>query len=72
VTTQRSWSGSRLRLELRNGSGDSFEWRLYTPHELAAGLESLGLRGRVACAWCRETLAPSAEHARMQFVVERD
>jgi SAM-dependent methyltransferase len=73
IRTRRSWRGQRLRIELEYDGrpGDTFEWRLYTPDELAALLESLGLRVRTAVAWCREDLAPSAEHARMQFVAER-
>ena len=72
VTTRRSWSGARLRVELAyaRGGGDTFEWHLYTPEELAGALESVGLRVRLACAWFREELAPSAEHARMIFVAE--
>jgi SAM-dependent methyltransferase len=72
-TTTRSWTGERLRVELRFASGGSsaFDWRLYTPDELARTLESVGFRVRLACAWFREALAPSAEHARMQFVAER-
>ena len=73
VTTRRSWSGPRLRVELAyaRGGGDSLEWHLYTPDELAAVLSSVGLRVQTACAWFSEQLAPSAEHARMQFVAER-
>jgi SAM-dependent methyltransferase len=73
IETTRSWSGERLRVELRYASGGStFEWRLYTPDELARALESVGFRVRLACAWFREAHAPSAAHARMQFVAERD
>ena len=63
-----------MSVELRyaSGGGSTFEWRLYTPDELEQTLESLGFRVRIACAWFREGLAPSAEHARMQFVAERD
>lgn len=74
ITTTRTWSAERMRVELRyaSGGGSTFEWRLYTPDELARTLESLGFRVRIACAWFREGLPPSAEHARMQFVAERD
>ena len=73
IRTVRSWRGPRLRVELDydGAPGDRFEWRLYTPDELARVLESQGLRVRLASAWFREALAPSPEHARMQFVAER-
>ena len=73
IRTKRSWLGPRLRVELDydGAPGDRFEWRLYSPEELARTLESLGLRVRIATAWFREALVPSAEHARMQFVAER-
>ena len=73
IHTVRSWRGPRLRVELDydGAPGDRFEWRLYTPDEFARVLETQGLRVRLATAWFRETLAPSPEHARMQFVAER-
>ena len=73
IRTRRSWSGPRFRVELDydGAPGDRFEWRLYTPDELARVLETQGLRIRLASAWFREVLAPSPEHARMQFVAER-
>jgi SAM-dependent methyltransferase len=72
VRSKRSWSGPRHRVELEYAGGgrDELEWRLYTPSEFAALAEAAGLQIRLACAWFRESLAPSAEHARMQFVLE--
>jgi SAM-dependent methyltransferase len=72
VNSTRSWSGPRHKVELAYGGGgrDEFEWRLYTPNEFTALAAAAGLRARLACAWFRESLAPGAEHARMQFVLE--
>jgi SAM-dependent methyltransferase len=72
VRSRRSWFGSRHRVELEYDAGgrDEFEWRLYTPSEFRALATAAGLRVLVACAWFRESLSPSAEHARMQFVLE--
>jgi SAM-dependent methyltransferase len=73
VHSERSWDGPRHRVVLRydGGGGDEVEFRLYTPGELAALCESVGLRLLLACAWFRESLQPSAEHARMQLLFER-
>jgi len=73
VESTRSWNGARHRVELRyaDGSSDEVEFRLYTPGEFAELTRAAGLRVSLACAWFSESLAPSAEHARMQFVLER-
>ena len=73
VTTERIWSGNRLRVRLAYSSGvsDEFEWRLYTPDELSDVCASAGLNTRLACAWFNESLPASAEHARMQLVLDR-
>jgi SAM-dependent methyltransferase len=72
VTSTRSWSGPRHKVELAYAGGgrDELEWRLYTPAEFAELAAAAGLRVRLACAWFRESLEPSAEHARMQFVLD--
>jgi SAM-dependent methyltransferase len=74
VESEFTWSGKRLTCRLRYGSGasgDTFEWRIYTPGELLDITESLGFRCLVSCAWWDEQIAPSADDARMQFVLER-
>jgi SAM-dependent methyltransferase len=73
VQSTRSWVGPRHKVELayEGGGRDEFEWRLYTPSEFGALAAAAVLRVRLACAWFRESLSPSAEHARMQFVLER-
>jgi SAM-dependent methyltransferase len=73
VSTQRVWLGNRLRVRLSydSTSGDEFEWRVYTPDELTMLCSSVGLDPLLSCAWFTEALPPSAEHARMQLVLER-
>ncbi len=73
VTTRRSWLGNRFRVELAyaTGGGDCFEWRVYTPHELSQLCAAAGLDTLLMCAWFTESLPTSAEHARMQLVLER-
>jgi SAM-dependent methyltransferase len=73
VRSTRSWRGSRHRVELEYESGvrDELEWRLYSPLEFAALAGAAGLAVRLSCAWFRESLSPSAEHARMQFVLQK-
>ncbi|MGQ0640461.1 MAG: class I SAM-dependent methyltransferase [Gemmatimonadaceae bacterium] len=73
VKTKRRWLGSRLRVELKYGSGagDEFEWHVYTPAELSEVCAAAGLHSVCACAWFNESLPASAEHARMQLVLER-
>lgn len=61
--------GNRLRVWL--GGDDVFDWRTYTPAELAAESERVGLAPLLACAMWDESLPPSPEQARMQLVFER-
>lgn len=73
IDTRRSWLGNRLRVQVAYSSGgaDEFEWRLYTPVEFTELCQKVGLHVIHSCAWFVETLPPSADHARMQFVLER-
>jgi SAM-dependent methyltransferase len=73
IHTKRSWDGLRHRVALDyDGSrGDEFEWCLYTPAEFRERCASVGLQTLRESAWFDEAKAPSAEHARMQLVVER-
>ena len=74
VHSRRSWTGLRHKVELTyaGGGADEFEWRLYSPGEFAELAAAAGLRVRLACAWFDESLVPSREHARMQFVLEAE
>lgn len=72
---ERRWMrGNRLHVELRyepSGATDLFDWRLYTPLELAAAGESVGLRMVLACAEFDEAVAASAARARMQIILAK-
>jgi hypothetical protein len=72
VQSQGSWDGPRHRvtLEYEGGGADEVEFRLHTPEEFADLARSVGLRPLLACAWFRESLPPSADHARMQLLFE--
>lgn len=74
IRTRREWDDRRLRVTLcyeREGGRDELEWRIYDPTELRELAKSVGFRARLGCAWFDDSIPPSAEHARMQFVFER-
>jgi len=73
IRTRRSWNGPRHRVSLEYDGvpGDEFEWRLYSPEEFGGLCASVGLNPTTQCAWFDEAKRPSAEHARMQFVLTR-
>ena len=73
ITTIRTWDDDRLRCEIHYDSApvDVLEWQLYSPDEFAQIAQASGLAELMRCAWFDESLSPSAEHARMQFVFER-
>jgi SAM-dependent methyltransferase len=71
--TTRQWNGPRLTVtvEYESGARDTSAWLLYSPQEFAAVCAQAGLDVIVQCAWFSESISPSADHARMQLVVER-
>jgi SAM-dependent methyltransferase len=74
IHESRAMNGDRLRVALRYeraGTGEEFEWQLYTPADLASLARSVGFRLRAACAEFDEGIVPTAERARMQIVFER-
>lgn len=74
VTTRRTWSGSRLRVELEYSNSelrDVHEWELYTPDEFQEMAGGVGLNVVVSCAWFDPSIPPSPEHLRMQVLLER-
>lgn len=73
VYTSRSWSGSRLRVELQYSGlrpQDVHEWELYSPDTFSDMAETVGLDVVTSCAWFDPRIPPSAEHLRMQFLLE--
>ena len=75
VVSEYRWSGKRVACSLTYDGGaeaDTFECRIYTPDEIRELTSELGFGCLVACAWFNEQIVPSPEHARMQFVFERE
>ncbi len=52
--------------------GDHMDWQAFSPDELSALAARCCFTTRLACAWAKESLAPSPEFARMQLVLERE
>lgn len=74
VVEIKQMHGSRLMVQLdypRRGGRDQFEWHLYTPDEIGALAEAVGLHSVRCCTGFDEQLAPSANHPRMQLVWEK-
>ena len=74
VRTIRTLEGDRYRVRLSysdSGDRDEFEWRVFTPEELAAEGAACGLSPLLACAWFDVDIPASAEHVRMQLLFER-
>ena len=74
VTTRRSWLGRRLRVELEYSESagiDTHEWEVYTPSEITHLAREVNLSLVLCCAWFDEMIPPSADHLRMQLLLER-
>ncbi len=73
LETRRIWEGKRMQCQIgyADGSSDVFEWQLFNPEGFAEMVERNGFVEVLRCAWFNESMEPSAEHARMQFVFER-
>jgi len=74
VSTKRSFSDGRLRVELQysdSGETDVHDWEIYRPDEFQELAETVGLEALLRCAWFDPAIPPSAEHLRMQFLLER-
>lgn len=74
VTEHRWVERGRLRVHLAYDGGpllDVFEWRLFSPDELAALCAKVGLREVLRCARFDERTRPSAHEARMQMCFEK-
>lgn len=74
VQTTRTWIGSRLRVELEYSDAalkDVHEWELYSPDEFERMAGTVGLHVVTRCAWFDPSIPPTADHLRMQFLLER-
>lgn len=72
IVETKSLRENRLRVELDYGNArDVYEWQIFYPDEIAALAARGGLNEILRCANFDETLAPSAELSRMQFVFEK-
>jgi SAM-dependent methyltransferase len=74
VTTRRSWIGRRLRVELEYAGSvgiDTYEWEVYTPSEITHLAREVNLSTMLCCASFDETIPASADHLRMQLLLER-
>jgi len=50
---------------------DHMDWQLFTPEEFITLAAACGFTSRLACAFSDESIAPSPEVPRMQFVLEK-
>lgn len=74
VRTRRRLIERRLRVELEYdgvGDVDVHEWQIFSPSEFAALARRTGLNVLVRCAWFDVAIPASADHVRMQFLLER-
>ena len=74
ITTRRELVDRRFRVSV-NYSGtqdeDAFDWLVYTPAQLSEAGASVGLDALFACAWFDRNVPPSADHQRMQLLLEK-
>jgi len=74
VSTKRSFSDGRMRVELEYSDSDQIDvhdWEIYRPKEFQELAETAGFATLLCCAWFDPDIPPSAEHLRMQFLLER-
>lgn len=75
VREHKRMDGPRLRVDLTYGegrTGDSFDWRLYTPEELRDLARSRGFTCLLTCTGFDEERPASADVPRMQLVFVRE
>ncbi len=74
ITERKQMAGGRLTVTLDYGSAsptDVFEWQLYTPNEICALANQIGLRTVLACTGFDESQQPGPTSPRMQLVFEK-
>jgi hypothetical protein len=60
-----------VHLDYPDASQEKFEWQLFSPEQMSAMAESVGLTQLVACTDFHETTPPSPTNPRIQFLFER-
>lgn len=60
-----------VALTYPGGGGETFEWELFTPAEMRAAAESVGLGLIMACPDFEVGTKPKSESPRIQFVLEK-
>jgi len=73
ITESKQMTNNRLFVELDygDGTGDRFEWRVFTPDEIAELSVQVGLHEVLRCADFDESISPSPDRPRMQLVFEK-
>jgi len=75
ITTTRTLAGDRLTVRIGYDAGeppDVMDWQLFTPEEVGALAEGMGLRTLLACADFDEARPATGDEPRMQLVFERE
>lgn len=73
VRERKRVEGNRLfvHVDYPDGGAEDFEWQLFTPAEMVALADSIGLDLIVSCTDFDSAVEPSAAKPRIQFVLER-
>jgi SAM-dependent methyltransferase len=73
VRERKRLRGDRLyvQLDYPDSAHEEFEWQLFTPAQMTALAQSVGLDLMVSCTDFDNTITPSPAKPRIQFVLER-
>jgi SAM-dependent methyltransferase len=73
VRESKRLNGDRLcvQLDYPDGAHEEFEWQLFTPAQMIALAQSVGLDSLLSCTDFDTTSPPSPAKPRIQFVLER-
>jgi hypothetical protein len=73
VQETKRLNGDRLRVQLDypDGAHEEFEWQLFSPAQMIALAQSVGLALLLSCTNFDITITPSRARPRVQFVLER-
>jgi SAM-dependent methyltransferase len=73
VQESKRLDGDRLyvHLDYPDGAHEEFEWQLFTPAQMIALAQSIGLGLMLSCTDFDTTITPSPARTRIQFVLER-